>query len=130
MTFDPRSMRTMVSRVRHLGAAKSGTEDMWLMRVTSVALLPLAIAFIWIVLKLVGKTEAGVHAEFAHPCTAIFMVLFILASIVHMKVGMQAIIDDYIHDAHWKEWSMIGNTFFSIGFGVAAIYAVLKLSLA
>src|SRR5579862_9475775 len=99
MSFDPHSIRTMAGRVRHLGAAKSGTEDMWLMRVTSAALLPLAVAFIWIVLRLVGKNEAGVHAEFAHPCAAILMVLFILASIVHMKVGMQAIIDDYIHDA-------------------------------
>ncbi|HLH12823.1 MAG TPA: succinate dehydrogenase, hydrophobic membrane anchor protein [Methylovirgula sp.] len=120
----------MASRVRHLGAAKSGTREAWRMRLTNFALLPLAIAFIWIVLRLAGKDLAGVKAEFAHPCTAIFMLLFILVGIVHMKLGMQSIIDDYVHAARLKEWSMAANALFSIGFGVAAIYAVLKLSLA
>jgi succinate dehydrogenase / fumarate reductase membrane anchor subunit len=129
MTHDPASPRTIARRVGNLGASKSGTHDLWLMRLTTVALLPLAIAFIWIVLMLVGKDEAGVKAQFAHPCTGIFLLLFILASIVHMKVGMQSIIDDYVHGAHAKEWSMIANALFSYGFGVAAIYAVLKLSL-
>jgi len=129
MMYDPASKRTMISRVRDLGAAKSGTGDLWLIRVTTIALLPLAVAFVWIVLRLVGKDAAGVRAEFAHPCAAIMMLLFILASIVHMKIGMQAIIDDYVHGPHLKEWTMIANSFFSIGFGVAAIYAVLKLSL-
>ncbi len=130
MTHDPAAIRTMAGRVRHLGAAKSGTREVWLMRITSVALLPLAIAFIWIVLKLVGQDQAGVKAEFAHPCAAILMLLFILAGIVHMKIGMQSIIDDYVHAARPKEWLMIANVLFSVGFGVAAIYAVLKLSLA
>ena len=129
MTSHPPSMRTISSKVAFLGAANSGTRDLWLMRVTTVALVPLAIAFIWIVLRLAGKTEAGVRAEFAHPCTAIFMLLFILASIIHMRVGMQSILDDYVHAARAKEWAMIANTLFSIGFGLAAIFAVLKLSL-
>jgi succinate dehydrogenase / fumarate reductase membrane anchor subunit len=122
MTHDP--IRTTAS-----GMAKSATRQVWLMRLTNVALLPLAIAFIWIVLRLVGKDRAGVRAEFAHPCTAIFMLLFILASILHMKMGMQSIIDDYVHAARLKEWSMTANVLFSVGFGVAAVYAVLKLSL-
>ncbi len=117
------------STIRRFGAAKSGTRDAWRMRLTNVALLPLAVAFAWIVLSLAGKDEAGVRAEFAHPCTAIFMLLFILASIVHMKLGMQSIIDDYVHAARLKEYTLMANVMFSIGFGVAAIYAVLKLSL-
>ena len=122
------SMRSMASRVGHLGAAKSGTRDLWLMRLTSVALLFLAIGFICIVLSLAGKDLTQVRAEFSHPLVAIVMLLFILASIVHMKVGMQSIIDDYIHAPHAKEWAMMANVFFCVGTGVAAIYAVLKLS--
>ena len=129
MSHDPFSIRSAAGRVGFLGAAKTGTGDLWRMRVTTVALVPLAIAFVWIVLRLVGKSEAGVRAEFAHPCTAIFLLLFILASIVHMRVGMQSILDDYLHTPRVKEWAMIGNSLFSIGFGVAAIFAVLKLSL-
>ena len=130
MAPESTSIRTLTSRVRHLGSAKSGTRDAWLMRLTNVALLPLGLAFVWIVLLLAGKDEAGVKAQFAHPCTAIFMLLFVLVSIFHMKAGMASIIDDYVHAARLKEWSMIANVLFSIGFGVAAIYAILKLSLA
>lgn len=126
--IDPAPIRAS-STIRRFGAAKSGTRDAWRMRLTNVALLPLAVAFAWIVLSLAGKDEAGVRAEFAHPCTAIFMLLFILASIVHMKLGMQSIIDDYVHAARLKEYTLMANVMFSIGFGVAAIYAVLKLSL-
>lgn len=122
------STRSMTSRVRHLGAAKSGTRDLWLMRLTSVALLFLTLAFIWIVLSLVGKNVNEVRAEFGNPVPAILMLLFILASIVHMRVGMQSIIDDYVHGRLAKEWAMMANTFFSVGMGVAAIFAVLKLS--
>ena len=129
MTRDPHSIRSAASKVSFLGAAKSGTGDLWRMRVTTVALVPLAIAFVWIVLGLVGKSEAGVRAEFAHPCTAVFLLLFILASIVHMRVGMQSIIDDYIHTPRAREWALIGNSLFSVGFGAAAVFAVLKLSL-
>ncbi len=129
MTRDSHSIRTAGSKVSFLGAAKSGTGDLWRMRVTTVALVPLAIAFVWIVLSLVGKNETGVRAEFAHPWTAILLLLFILASIVHMRVGMQSIIDDYVHHHRLREWVLIGNTLFAIGFGAAAIFAVLKLSL-
>ncbi|QXX74950.1 succinate dehydrogenase, hydrophobic membrane anchor protein [Methylovirgula sp. HY1] len=121
------TMRSMAGRVRHLGAAKSGTRDLWLMRLTSVALLFLAIAFVWIMLTLVGKDLPQVRAQFSHPLVPILMLLFILASIVHMKIGMQSIIDDYVHAVHLKEWAMMANIFFSVGLGVAAIFAVLKL---
>ncbi len=121
-------MRSTLSRVRHLGAAKSGTRDLWLMRVTSTALLFLAIVFIWIVLSLVGKDLSEVRAEFAEPLPAILMLLFILASVVHMKIGMQSIIDDYVHGPLVKEFAMMANLFFCVATGVAAIFAVLKLS--
>jgi len=120
-------VRSTARRVGYLGAAKSGTRDVWLMRLTSVALLFLAIGFIWIVLSLVGKDLAGVRAVFSHPPVAILMLLFILASIVHMKLGMQSIIDDYVHAMRAKEWALIANIFFCIGTGVAAVFAVLKL---
>jgi succinate dehydrogenase / fumarate reductase, membrane anchor subunit len=126
---DPDSIRGVPSGIRHFGAAKSGTRDAWKMRLTNVALLPLAVAFIWIVLSLAGKDAAGIKAQFAHPCTAIFMLLFILVSVVHMKLGMRSIIDDYVHAARLKEYTLMANVMFSVGLGVAAVYAVLKLSL-
>lgn len=116
-------------RSRTLGSAKSGVGDAWLMHVTSVALIPLTFAFVWILLSLVGKDYAGVRAELAQPCQAIVLLLFIVAGVWHMKTGMQAIIDDYIH-SHWKEWALVANVCFCAGVGAAAAFAALKLGLA
>lgn len=128
MTLEPTPSRTPASRVRFLGAAKTGTEECWHMRVTSLALVPLAIAFVVIVLSLVGKDYAGARAVLSQPLPALLLLLFILAGIYHMKLGMQAIIDDYVHQARLKDVALIGNLFFSVAIGLACVYATLKLS--
>ena len=129
MAKDQAPVRSAISRVRFLGSAKSGTAHAWTMRVTSVALVPLSIAFVAIVLSLLGKDYAAVRAVLGHPLPAILMLLFILSGVFHMKLGMQSIIDDYVHAAELKEWALIANLFFSVCIGLTCIYAVLKLSL-
>jgi succinate dehydrogenase / fumarate reductase, membrane anchor subunit len=124
------SVGTARNRVRFLGSARSGTADAWAIRVTSVMLVPLSIAFVSVVLSLLGKDHAAVRAELGHPIPAILMLFFILAIVFHMKLGMQSIIDDYVHDMHLKEWSLIANLVFSISIGLACVYAMLKLSFA
>jgi succinate dehydrogenase / fumarate reductase, membrane anchor subunit len=119
-----------MSRKGFLGSAKSGTADAWYMRVTSIVLVPLSIAFVAIILALLGKDYAGVRAELGQPFRAIVMLLFVLSGVFHMKIGMQSIIDDYVHDAHLKEWSLVGNLVFSVCIGLACVYALLKLSFA
>jgi succinate dehydrogenase / fumarate reductase, membrane anchor subunit len=121
-------VRTLMNKVDFLGSAKSGTADAWHMRVTSIALVPLSIAFVAVVLSLLGKDYSAVRAQLGQPLPAIVMLLFILSGVYHMKLGMQSIIDDYVHDPHIKEWSLIGNLVFSVCVGLACIYAVLKLS--
>ncbi len=128
MANDPLSIRTAASKVRYLGSAHSGARASWHMRVTSVALVPLSVAFVWLVLSLIHKDYAAARAELGRPFPAILMLLFILTSIYHMKLGMQSIIDDYVHDTHLKDWSLLANLFFSVCLGLACIYAVLKLS--
>ena len=130
MANDPGSLRTSLGRVRFLGSAKSGTKHSWHMRVTAVALIPLALLFIWVVASLAGKDYNGVRAVFADrfmPATV--MILFILTSAYHMMLGMQTIIEDYVHDETVKTWSIIVNLLFSIAIGFAGTFAVLKLSL-
>lgn len=114
---------------RSLGSAKAGVEDAWRMRVTSIALIPLSLAFVWIMLSLVGSDYAGVRAELARPCQAIILLLFILAGIWHMKLGMCSIIDDYVHSPHVKEWAFVANLLFCVGLGATSIFAALKLGL-
>ncbi len=128
MAQDSGSMRTATARVRHLGSARSGTRHAWLMRVTSLALLPLSIAFVWIILSLVGKDYSDVRAMLGRPFPAILMLLFVPTGIYHMMLGMQTIIEDYVHGEHAKSWSLVANTFFCAAVGLACVYAILRLS--
>jgi len=122
------SMRTPLARVRGLGSAKSGTGHFWLQRVTALANVILTLIFVGIVIALVGKPYPAAVALLSHPLVAILMLLFILSACIHMRLGMQVIIEDYVHAEFPKILAVIGNTFFAIVVGAASVYAVLKLS--
>lgn len=122
------SIRTPAARVRHLGSARSGTRHAWRMRVTSFALLPLSIAFVCIVLSLVGKDHATVREALGNPFTAIVMLLFVPTGVYHMMLGMQTVIEDYVHGEHVKSWALMANMFFCAVVGLACVYAILRLS--
>ncbi|WP_020174254.1 succinate dehydrogenase, hydrophobic membrane anchor protein [Methyloferula stellata] len=122
------SSGSVQTRLPTQSAAKDATTDAWRMRVTSIALVPLAIAFVFVILNLIGKDYAAAHAQLGHTGPAILILLFLLAGIIHMKIGMQSIIDDYVHVARWKEAALMGNLFFSVVIGIACVYAVLKIS--
>ena len=122
------SMRTPLGRVRGLGSAKSGTGHFWLQRVTAVSNLVLAIIFIGVVIALAGRPYPAAIALLSNPCVAILMLLFILSACIHMRLGMQVIIEDYITNEGLKILAVMGNTFFALAIGAASVYAVLKLS--
>ena len=127
MTQDAAPLRA-AARSRALGSARTGVESAWQMHVTSVALIPLSLAFVWIMLSLIGRDYAGVKADLAQPLHAIVLLLFLIAGLWHMKLGMQTIIDDYIH-SDLKEWALVANFCFCAGLGAALIFATLKLGL-
>jgi len=121
-------MKTPLGRVRGLGSAKSGTGDFWRQRVTGVALVPLTITFVLVVIYLAKASQATAIATLSRPLVAILMFLFIIAGIVHMRIGMQVIIEDYVHDEKWKIAAVMANTFFSLLVGACCTYALLKLN--
>ena len=122
------SIRTPLARVRGLGSARSGTGHFWHQRLTALANVPLTIGFIVILVSLLGRGHATVAAVLGSPLVAIMMLLFIGSITYHMKIGMQVIIEDYVHDERWKFAALIGNIFFAIMVAAAAVYALLKLS--
>jgi succinate dehydrogenase / fumarate reductase, membrane anchor subunit len=121
-------MSTPLGRVRGLGAAKSGTEHFWRQRLTAVANVPLTIAFVLIVVALLGRNHAYVVQILGSPLVAVVMLLFILSVTMHMRLGMQVIIEDYVHDEGAKLVLIMANTFFSVAVALASAFAILTLS--
>jgi succinate dehydrogenase / fumarate reductase membrane anchor subunit len=126
--MDKHSLRTPLGRVRNLGSARSGTSDFWRQRVTAVASALLTVPVIFIVLALAGRNHAATAQILGSPLVAIIFALFIIASAIHMKIGMQVIIEDYVHDEKLKLAAIIANIFFVATVTLASLYAIFKLS--
>jgi succinate dehydrogenase / fumarate reductase membrane anchor subunit len=122
------SIRTPLGRVRGLGSAKSGTQHFWHQRLTALANVPLTISFIIIVVSLLGSGHARATQTLSNPLVGIVMFLFVASAAYHMKLGMQVIIEDYIHDEKLKLAAVVLNTFFAIAVAASCFYALLKIS--
>jgi succinate dehydrogenase / fumarate reductase membrane anchor subunit len=121
-------MRTPLSEVRGLGSARGGTGEFIAQRVTSVALLFLLTVFLILLVVLSGESHSRVVAVIANPFVAIVLIAGLVVTIVHMRIGMQVIIEDYVHAELPKFTLLIGNWLFAWGVGLVAIFAVLKIA--
>lgn len=122
------SMRTPLGRVRYMGAAHAGTSDFFRQRMTAVALILLFVPVIVIIMNLLGRNQVAAAQILGSPLVAIVMILFIIASVWHMKIGMQVVIEDYISGEKLKLAAIVANQFFAFTVGLASIYAIVKLS--
>ncbi len=121
------SLRTPLGKVRGLGSAKSGTEHWWMQRVTAIANIPLTIGVIIVLLSLIGADHAAVAGRLGHPIIAMLMLAFILSITWHMRLGMQVVIEDYVHGEGSKIACVLANNFFSAAIAIASVFAILKL---
>jgi succinate dehydrogenase / fumarate reductase membrane anchor subunit len=120
--------RTPLAKVRGRGSAKSGTEDFWLQRMTSVAGVPLTIMAIAIGIFLLGRNQAAAAQILGSPLVCVTLLLFVICTVVHMKIGLQEILVDYVSDESTKLTLLLANTFFCWAVGAIAVFALFKLS--
>jgi succinate dehydrogenase / fumarate reductase membrane anchor subunit len=122
------NLRTPLGRVRGLGSARNGTHEFWLQRMTAIAGIPLTIAGLFLVISLTGRSYSTVKQTLGSPLVAVLMMLFILANVVHMKIGIQVVVEDYVYNKNQKFTLLILNTFFAWAIGLACVFAILKIS--
>ena len=123
-------LQTPLKRVRGWGSARSGTHHFIVQRITAVALIPLAIWFVWFVLSLVHADYAHARAMLHHPIQAMLMIVFVGAVFWHAQLGLQVVIEDYVHTTWLEITTQLLVKFLCVIGAVASILAVVKVALA
>ena len=121
--------RTSLSRVRGLGSVRGGTEHFWHQRLTALANLVLLVFLIFTVIRLAGEPYPVMRAYFASPFVTVAAIAFAVSAAYHMRIGMQVIIEDYIHAEGTKMVLLMLNTFFAAAVALTCIVSLIKLSL-
>jgi len=122
-------MRSPLGRAIGLGSAKEGVRHWWLQRVTALALVPLTLWFVIAVIGLVGADRTLFIAWVRDPVPAVLLVLLLVATLYHAALGLQVVIEDYVHGEAMRLGALIVMRFLCIAFAVRGIFAVLKMAL-
>lgn len=124
------TMRSYLGRARGLGASRNGVQHWWMQRLTSLALLPLTLWFVWSLAHLAGAPYASVRAWASGPVHATLLLALIAATFEHMHLGVQVVAEDYIHTRAIQLTVVVAVKAASALLALAATIAVLKLAIA
>jgi len=120
-------LRTPLSRARGLGSAKQGVHHWWAQRITAVALIPLVVWFAISLIMLSGADYAVVRAWIGSPVVMVLLTLTIVIGLHHGQLGMQEVVEDYVHGEGMKLALIVSMRFIAVFFGLAAIVAILRI---
>ena len=121
-------LRSPLGRALGLGSAKEGVEHWWAQRTTAVALVPLALWFVAALIGHLGTDHASAVAWLRSPLTAVAMILLVVATFAHMALGLQVVIEDYVHHEATKIASLVLVRLACWALGAAALFAVLRVA--
>ena len=122
------SLETPLHKVQGLGASHSGTGHFWRQRITALALVPLGLWFTFAILGLVGTNEVAILSFLAHPWNALLMAAFATTMLYHMSLGLQVVVDDYVHSTGMKIFCLLLIRFVMIATTVTCIFALIRIA--
>jgi succinate dehydrogenase / fumarate reductase membrane anchor subunit len=122
------SLQTPLHKVQGLGASHSGTGHFWRQRITAVALVPLGLWFGFAMLGLAGTNEVAVLSFLARPWNALLMAAFAVILLYHMVLGLQDIVDDYVHTAGMKVFLRLAILAAAIATGATSLFALIRIA--
>ena len=129
MSISNKRLRAPLKNARGLGSAKDGTHHFVLQRITAVALVFLSLYVVGLVISLVGGDYASVRDAVANPCNAVLLVAFVIATFWHAKLGLQVIIEDYVHTP-WSATTLhLLNIFICVLAALASVLAIIRIAL-
>jgi succinate dehydrogenase / fumarate reductase membrane anchor subunit len=120
-------LRTPLSRARGLGSAKQGVHHWWAQRITAIALIPLVVWFAVSLVMMSGAEYEVVRAWLGAPVVMVLMILTIVVGLHHAQLGIQVVVEDYVHSDGWKLALIVLVRFIAVLFGLAAIIAILSI---
>ena len=121
--------RTALSMVRGSGTAKDGTRHWWAQRLTALALVPLGLGFVVMMISFAGSDYDGARAALSHPVAAALWILFTVALFHHAQLGLQVVMEDYIHSRGLKIAGIVAVKFAALALGGTCIVSILRVSL-
>jgi succinate dehydrogenase / fumarate reductase membrane anchor subunit len=121
-------LRSPLARVRGLGSARDGTHHWWLQRITAVALVPLVVWFAISLLRFAPESQAAVRAWIASPVTMVMLILAIMTGLWHAALGVQAVIEDYVHGKGWRTGLDVAVKFTAVALAVAGPVAIFRIA--
>lgn len=129
LKWEDHGIKTPLGRARGLGSAGHGVDHWMKQRITAIANIPLVLWLVFSIVSLKGASHAEFTSWLAEPINAILMILFILSTFYHAKLGSQVVTEDYIHSEGFKFFKLIGQKLFFFGLAVACIFSILKIAL-
>jgi succinate dehydrogenase / fumarate reductase membrane anchor subunit len=122
------SAQTPLHKVQGMGSSHSGTGHFWHERVTAVALIPLSLWFLYVMLGLAGTSEVTALQFLAHPLNALLMGAFVCFSLYHAYLGIQVVIDDYVHTAGMKIFLLLIRLLTALLIGGVSLFAIVRIA--
>jgi len=122
-------LRSPLGRARGLGSARAGSHHWWAQRLTALSLVPLTLWFIFSVIHLAGASHQMVIDWLSAPLTLCLMLALILATFHHLQLGVQVVIEDYVHDERTKIGAVLAVKAFCVLLALVCIVSVLKIGL-